>query len=245
MHWSTSQIALVVILLAACMTCIWMVFFFGRRLQATAFLRDSLVEGAKQQELKPLLRELDDIAMAGPLDPSDPPPEALGSTKQLWAPEGIYVTYTDRLSDRNASRDESAEDREKRRAALSACTSWVAAERARYAQRRKEAESEALKRGEKRVPRSMDISLLGGGWAFLLEFSTVIVIIFAVLILAILRTLSGQEISTILAAIAGYVLGKASTGARQSGFRESADQFGSYDGYQSSLTRQRGPVDKT
>ncbi|HEY6250780.1 MAG TPA: hypothetical protein VI685_12535 [Candidatus Angelobacter sp.] len=54
------------------------------------------------------------------------------------------------------------------------------------------------------------------GWAFLLEFSTVIVIIFALLVLGILETLDGREIATILAAIAGYVLGKASGGAKKS-----------------------------
>lgn len=44
-----------------------------------------------------------------------------------------------------------------------------------------------------------------------MEFSTVIVIIFTVLILGILNVLNEQSISTILAAIAGYILGKASS----------------------------------
>jgi len=66
-----------------------------------------------------------------------------------------------------------------------------------------------------KVPSTIDISLLGGGWAFLLEFSTVIVIIFTLLILGILKALEGKDIATILAAIAGYVLGKASSGTKQ------------------------------
>jgi hypothetical protein len=57
----------------------------------------------------------------------------------------------------------------------------------------------------------MDISLLGGGFSFLLEFSTVIVIIFTLLILGLIGSLGGNEISTILASIAGYVLGKATS----------------------------------
>ena len=57
---------LVIIVLATCLACIWMVFFFGRRLQTSAYLRDSLIEGAKQQELKILLRELHDRALEGP-----------------------------------------------------------------------------------------------------------------------------------------------------------------------------------
>jgi hypothetical protein len=222
-HWTASQITLVVVLLAACITCIWMVFFFGRRLQSTAFLRDSLVEGVRQQELKPLLRELTDKAMEGPLDPAHPPPDAFGPTAQLWAPKGIWVEYSDRLSDRRVSGTESDEARQERHQALADCQAWAVAEHARYEALRRAADAEALKKAEKRVPRSMDISLLGGGWAFLLEFSTVIVIIFSVLVLAILRTLSGQEIATILAAIAGYVLGKASAGQRSHGGRDPAD----------------------
>jgi Na+/H+-dicarboxylate symporter len=59
----------------------------------------------------------------------------------------------------------------------------------------------------------MDISLLGGGWSFLLEFSTVIVIIFTLLILGIASVIQGKDIVTILASIAGYVLGKATSGS--------------------------------
>jgi hypothetical protein len=48
-----------------------------------------------------------------------------------------------------------------------------------------------------------------------LEFSTVIVIIFALLTLGILGILEGREIATILTAIAGYVLGKATATTKQ------------------------------
>ena len=61
---SIIQVVLVTAVLATCLACIWMVFFFGRRLQTSAYLRDSLIEGASQQELKALLRELQDIAVA-------------------------------------------------------------------------------------------------------------------------------------------------------------------------------------
>jgi chromosome segregation ATPase len=47
------------------------------------------------------------------------------------------------------------------------------------------------------------------GPSFYIELATVVVIIFTVLSLAIFGVLGGQETSTILAAIAGYVLGKA------------------------------------
>lgn len=203
---------LIIITLATCLACIWMVFFFGRRVQTSVYLRESLVEVAKQQELKALLPELHDRAVSGPLDPTDPPPDEFGPPAQLWTKD-IYKPYQDRL-DREPYGDESKEEREKRLEALEKCKAWEIAERERYGKLRQEAETKAQERAKKRIPKSIDISLLGGGWAFLLEFSTVIVIIFVLVILGILGTLEGREISTILAAIAGYVLGKATTGAR-------------------------------
>ena len=48
------------------------------------------------------------------------------------------------------------------------------------------------------------------GPVFYIEFGTVIVIIFTLLALGVLKIIGGQEVATILAAIAGYVLGKTS-----------------------------------
>jgi hypothetical protein len=47
---------------------------------------------------------------------------------------------------------------------------------------------------ESRVPRTMDISFLGGGWSFLLEFSTVIVILFILLCMRILNAITGRDL---------------------------------------------------
>lgn len=59
---------------------------------------------------------------------------------------------------------------------------------------------------------SVDLSVLRGrGTEFVLEFTTVVVIIFAAVILGMLRILDTQQIGTLLAAIAGYVLGRATT----------------------------------
>jgi hypothetical protein len=207
-----------VIVLMTCLTCIYMVFFFGRRLQTSAYLRDSLIEGAKQQELKILLRELHDRAMEGPLDPNNPPPDGYGSTARLWesdkysAPMDSAPWHNPNETDgEKAERIQQEADQRQQRAE---CKKWESEERIRYEALRKDADARALQRAEKRVPSSLDISLLGGGWAFLLEFSTVIVIIFTLLILGILKILEGREISTILAAIAGYVLGKATSGGK-------------------------------
>jgi hypothetical protein len=215
-----SPSALVVLVLGTCLACIYMVFFFGRRLQTSAYLRDSLIEGAKQQELKVLLRELRDKAMEGPLDPRYAPPDGYGSTRRLWDIElagmlGEKVSPAswgrpDETPDEKAERLRRSEEFAKQQLAEK---KWESEERVRYEALRQQVEAEAKKRAEKKVPRSIDISLLGGGWSFLLEFSTVIVIIFTVLILGILKILDGKDISPIMAAIAGYVLGKATAGA--------------------------------
>lgn len=209
---------LTVLVLLTCLACIWMVFFFGRRLQTTAYLRDSLIEGARQQELKILLRELHDKAMEGPLDPRQPPPDGYGRTDRLWEPwkqeaanlDSVSCFY-DETEDQKAKRLEREQKENQFKAEVK---KWELEERVRYDALRQLNEKSALERARKKIPSSIDISLLGGGWAFLLEFSTVIVIIFTLLILGILGTLEGKDISTILAAIAGYVLGKASSGTK-------------------------------
>lgn len=219
MGFALDPTILAVCVLAACLTCIWIVFAFGRRLQSSAYLRDSLIEGARQQELKVLLRELRDRAIEGPLEANSPPPDGYGPTARLWQPEIYGVSKT---SSPYSYGSESAEEKERRleeerqqRVQEEAFRKWEAEERERYEAARQKVEKEALRRAKNKVPSSIDISLLGGGWAFLLEFSTVIVIIFTVLILGILKILEGKEIATILAAIAGYVLGKASSSTKQ------------------------------
>ena len=210
---------LTVFVLAACLACIYMVFFFGRRLQTTAYLRDSLIEGATQQELKPLLRELDDKKLEGPLDVNHPPPAGYGSTKRLWRSDEYKASsMATSWSPSNETEEQKAERREleeEGRRQQASFDQWESEEKVRYEALRQKAEAEALNRAKKKIPSSIDISLLGGGWAFLLEFSTVIVIIFTLLILGILKILEGREIATILAAIAGYVLGKATSGTKQ------------------------------
>ena len=205
-------------MLLSCLACIYMVFFFGRRLQTSAYLRESSIEGAKQQELKILLRDIKDKALAGPLDPANPPPDGYGSTARLWDREryGIsegpsaYYRGLDETQEQKEERLRQEAEEERRETAF---RNWEKEERIRYENICGSAELEATKRAKRRVPASIDISLLGGGFAFLLEFSTVIVIIFTLMILGVLTILEGKDIATILAAIAGYVLGKASSAA--------------------------------
>jgi hypothetical protein len=63
----------------------------------------------------------------------------------------------------------------------------------------------------------VDISAIQGrGPEFILEFTAIIVIIFAAVILGVGSVLDSQQIGTLLAAIAGYVLGKAASRAPSS-----------------------------
>jgi len=54
-------------------------------------------------------------------------------------------------------------------------------------------------------------AIRGRGPEFVLEFTAVVVIIFAAVILGIVGQLSNEQIGTLLASIAGYVLAKATT----------------------------------
>ena len=61
---------------------------------------------------------------------------------------------------------------------------------------------------------NVDLAVLRGrGAAFVLEFTAIVVIIFAAVMLGILKILVADQIATLLAAIAGYVLGRATAGA--------------------------------
>ncbi len=68
---------------------------------------------------------------------------------------------------------------------------------------------------KKLVPQS-SIFDQSGGFTFVLEFCTIMVIIFTLVILGLLGVLPGNEISAILAAVAGYVLGRSASTAQQS-----------------------------
>jgi len=72
------------------------------------------------------------------------------------------------------------------------------------------------KRAEKLLP-TMDVSSFGGGWVFVLEFTTIIFIVFAVLALGLLGVLKSEPIATILAAIAVMCLASRPVFAAQGG----------------------------
>jgi len=125
--------------------------------------------------------------------------------KEKW-PEWLKLENK-RIEEDNKRR---LNDHNERKMAIEKYLEWEAKERKIYETKKAEIEKEERAKIEKLLPKSMDVSILGTGFSFLLEFSTVIVIIFALIILGILGLFEGREIAAILAAIAGYVLGKGS-----------------------------------
>jgi hypothetical protein len=81
---------------------------------------------------------------------------------------------------------------------------------------RNEAEARAKEMADKAI--SIDPNaIMGRTPSLMLEFTAVVVIIFATVILGILAVLKEQQIGTLLAAIAGYVLGRAAGTGRSQG----------------------------
>ena len=71
---------------------------------------------------------------------------------------------------------------------------------------RKKAEAAA------KLAADVDISIFRGrGPTFVLEFTAIVVIIFSAVILGIIRILGAEQIGTLLAAVAGYVLGRSTS----------------------------------
>lgn len=70
-------------------------------------------------------------------------------------------------------------------------------------------------RDQARETLTVDFSALRGrGPEFVLEFTAIVVIIFAAVILGVVEILNGEQIGTLLAAIADYVLGRSTSGGR-------------------------------
>jgi len=84
-----------------------------------------------------------------------------------------------------------------------------------YQEDLKRAQDEGRKQARRAI--KVDLSALRGrGPEFVLEFTAIVVIIFAAVILGVMGLLGNEQIGTLLAAIAGYVLGKSVAGARTS-----------------------------
>jgi hypothetical protein len=252
---STETALLAGLALGVCLLCLYMVFFFGRKLTLQTHLRNTLVEGTVRLEMDSCVRDLRDKAYSGPLNPVDNPfpseAKAIGISHNLWLSqnerersnllylqepyyqkhqEWVYEDYVsqykldpksftkeqfDRWQAGENKRIDEDNERNKlqyqqRKIAIDKYLEWETKEQRIFELKKSELEGQARAKVENDLPKSMDVSILGSGFSFLLEFSTVIVIIFALIILGIIGLFEGREIAAILAAIAGYVLGKGS-----------------------------------
>lgn len=97
-------------------------------------------------------------------------------------------------------------------------------ERARAEEAQREQEYNELVRGRRQtarqeaeilVPLSLSVAGMDITGTFFIELTAILTIIFGILILGLLGVLGTREISPILAAIAGYVLGKTTSGQGQ------------------------------
>lgn len=83
------------------------------------------------------------------------------------------------------------------------------------ATRRYHVDRDSAQRRAEELARSavdIDLSVLQGkGPEFVLGFTTIVAIVFAVIALGILKAINSEQIGTLLAAIAGYVLGRAAS----------------------------------
>ena len=202
---SLTSAVLAFVAFSACVICILLVVSWGRKLEKQAFQRESIVEALAIREANLHKSELYNRIRWEPIDPLNfpLPDEAAGyGVQYFWQNKPFVLNY-------DPTRPENYDYSDADKIAMTKLKEWGIAEEKRIEAKKLEIEKEAKERARQTIPESMDKSLLGGGFTFILEFSTVIVIIFSVVILGIIGILQSQEIATILAAIAGYVLGKA------------------------------------
>jgi hypothetical protein len=83
-------------------------------------------------------------------------------------------------------------------------------------QQDKKIREKAAQEAKTLVPPSLTVAGMGITGSFFIELTAVLTIIFGIILLGLVGVLGTQEIATILAAIAGYVLGKTSTSTQTS-----------------------------
>jgi hypothetical protein len=129
-------------------------------------------------------------------------------------PPRLAPPSTPEEKERERQREEARQQREQLRRQYEDWEAKVEDEAlARYRRDQREVSTKAAARADESM--NVDLAVLRGrGAEFVLEFTTIVVLIFAAMALGILGILETQQIGTLLAAIAGYVLGRASTRTR-------------------------------
>ncbi len=144
----------------------------------------------------------------------NPPPSGIDLMREESRLEMIGLGWADEASSAWYYEDEDPEAKAAREREQTAINEWrhrlQLEARRRYREDETKARAQAQQRARQSV--SVDFGLLHGrGPEFALEFTAVVVIIFTAAALGFLKILNSEQIGTLLAAIAGYVLGRATT----------------------------------
>lgn len=186
----TDQILIAVIVLATLLAGVGLLFFLFHysRSRVPEALEQFLVESIERRRFEEQSSDL--YSLEEGLEIKE------GELARLEIERGIEEEETSKaaLADRI----------EQRRGEVSRLQSQLSAERARL---RAEAHAFAQNMVRDAIPPTLAVATSDEG-AFFLEFTTIIVIIISVIILALLGVLNGDQLSPILASIAGYVLGR-------------------------------------
>jgi hypothetical protein len=211
--------------LAALMLSLWMVYSYINNILTTEIHRSMLYDSVYESRLRKLQeRAGGDWASAGTGWGDDP--------DQLEAERQEKLAQLKRFEDLQAAGESLSETEKAERASQAPAIPRIRAELAGRLSEEKIAEMRdapkrlelARQEEEKRmrqaaaheaeilVPRSLTVAGMGITGSFFIELTAILTIIFGIIILGLVGVLGTTEIAPILAAIAGYVLGKTTSG---------------------------------
>ncbi|HEX5759659.1 MAG TPA: hypothetical protein VF121_10725, partial [Thermoanaerobaculia bacterium] len=225
-RYERNAVLLVVMLIGLLSFLFWLLLKWSHQLDQASYLGQVYSESVEDFEYKRLAgvateklrnaeyqREI--VRDSAWLEMKPQRPEGVEAEEDYWLGTGTPGVARLRAGTGSGTDDADARDaRNKYRAAMDEWRSKVeSAADELYRRELAKARSSARKRAK--LATDVDLSTLRGrGAEFVLEFTTVVVIIFAAVILGVLNILGTEQIGTLLAAIAGYVLGRATTRPR-------------------------------
>lgn len=211
-------------------------FYWAQKLDRTAYLGTIFKDSIQDIEYKRLAAEYNESFFSGQYREevmrdfewlkNNPPPKRyfLGQNRRpggTFAPGMGLDWNSPGAIDQPASPEERKAAEQKRQEYQQSIDEWEQKVEAEAA-RRYNAHLEAARvRAAELAGKAIDVDLSvlrGRGPEFVLGFTTIVAIVFAAVALGVLHVLDSQQIGTLFAAIAGYVLGRAT--ARAAGAQE-------------------------
>lgn len=177
---------LVVLILLTCVFCLRIMFWYVNRIRT---------DGLQQEKIVNIIKETRKAELYPRIEPLKIEERALTGKK---------IALEQQLQEKKLN----SKEKEKIQASLYQTNQELEDLTKKIKITQKEVDQEAEKYAWDAVPSHLNWSDSFGPY-FYIEFGTVIIIVFALLILAITGKVTGQEAVPILAAIVGYVLGKA------------------------------------